>query len=254
MADKTLIAAVASAVAVGGVAGALLFAPVLSGAQEQEDPTTTTEAEGEDEVREHAFGLGHGPLGAAIGLDAAAEALGMSAEELRDALADGQTIAEVAEAQGVDIQEVIDAMVAAANDNIDEAVAELREELPERISEFVNEGFRGGDGFGRPGPRLRFGLFASIDAAAEAIGITEDDLRDALVDGQTIAEVAEAEGVEAQTVIDAVVADATARIDDAVADGDLDEDRAADLKEDLVERVTDAVNGEFRFPGRGPWS
>ena len=59
---------------------------------------------------------------------------------------------------------------------------------------------------------------------------------------------AEERGVAVQTVIDAIVADATARIDDAVADGDLEADDATELKEDLPDRVTDLVNRDG-FPG-----
>jgi hypothetical protein len=47
-------------------------------------------------------------------------------------------------------------------------------------------------------------------------------------------------------VIDALVADATARLDEAVADGRLDADRAEEIKADLVERITAKVNGEHR--------
>jgi uncharacterized protein YidB (DUF937 family) len=86
--------------------------------------------------------------------------------------------------------------------------------------------------------------------AATALGITEDELRTALQDGQTIAEVATEQGVDLQTVIDALVADISAEIDQRVADGDLDSDDAATLKESLTDRVTDLVNGELGF-GRG---
>jgi hypothetical protein len=51
-------------------------------------------------------------------------------------------------------------------------------------------------------------------------------------------------------VIDAMVADATERIDQRVADGDLDADRAASLKKGLPDRITDVVNGEAG-PGSG---
>ena len=83
---------------------------------------------------------------------------------------------------------------------------------------------------------------AGLEAAAEALGMSEDDLRTALRDGQTIAQVAEAQGVDVQTVIDAMVADATARIDEAVGDGNLDADRAEELKAELPERIADHVN------------
>jgi urease gamma subunit len=91
---------------------------------------------------------------------------------------------------------------------------------------------------------------AHLEAAAEAISIEVDALRDALRDGQTIAEVAQANGVEVQTVIDALVADVSARLDEAVAEGRLTQDEADEKKAELDERITALVNGE-RPPG-GP--
>jgi len=96
-----------------------------------------------------------------------------------------------------------------------------------------------------------------LDVAAEALGITEQELRDALRDGSSIAELAEQRGVDLQTVIDALVAEATARIDEQVAEGDLDAERAAELKEQLEQRITDLVEREgLARPGghgRGGW-
>ena len=89
-----------------------------------------------------------------------------------------------------------------------------------------------------------------LDVAAEALGITEDELLDSLRDGRSIADVAEERGVDPQTVIDALVAAATAHIDDEVAEGDLDADRAAELKERLAERVAGLVEREG-LPARG---
>jgi hypothetical protein len=82
------------------------------------------------------------------------------------------------------------------------------------------------------------------DAVAEALGITEDELREAVQGGATIAEVAEANGVEVQTVIDALVADATAHLDEEVAEGDLTEEQATERKAELEERITAMVNRE----------
>lgn len=105
------------------------------------------------------------------------------------------------------------------------------------------------------GGRLHRGGFrVGLDAAAEALGMSADDLRSELEDGKTIADVAKEKGVDVQTVVDAIVAEATQRIDQRVSDGDLDADRAAQLKQDLPQRITDLVNGEGgRFgPGPGP--
>jgi uncharacterized protein YidB (DUF937 family) len=238
--DKKLLtaAALAATLAVGGGVGALLGTPLVSGAQESDDPTTTTEAPDEGP----GFHFGHHRFGAPFeGVSAAAEALGMSASELRTALRDGRTIADVAEERGVDVQAVIDAMVAEATERIDERAAEAKEDLPERVTDLVN-----GEVPDHPGGP-RGGIRAGLDAAAEALGISVEDLRAALRDDRTIADVAEERGVDVQAVIDAMVADATAHIDEEVAEGDLDADRATELKEDLPERITDLVNQGPRF-------
>ncbi|MFZ6004353.1 MAG: hypothetical protein ACOYXM_10530 [Actinomycetota bacterium] len=232
-------AAFSFALAGGGVAGALLGTPSLSGAQDETDDTSATS----DIEGPVGFGGPGGHLGhRGAGLAAAAEALGITEDELRTALQDGKSIAQVAEEEGVDVQVVIDALVADATERLEEIEAAL----PERMTELVNRtGWGDHDGPGRPGPgrhpRLRH---LALEATAEAIGITTEELRTALADGSTVAEVAEANGVDVQDVIDALVADATERIDAAVESGDLDATRSEEMKANLVERITAHVNGE----------
>jgi ferredoxin len=177
---RKLIGAAAFTVALagGGVAGALLGTPGSSGAQESTTSTTVAEDEA----------VHHGGRHRGEHLEAAATALGITADELRTELEAGKTIAEVAEAQGVDIETVIDALVT-------DATADLRE----RITAMVNGdlSFGGGRGPGG-GPKL--------DVVVEALGITGEELRTALQEGQSIADIAEAQGVDVQTVIDALVA------------------------------------------------
>ena len=102
---------------------------------------------------------------------------------------------------------------------------------------------RGGPGRGR-----------HLEAAATAIGIEEDALREALQNDQTIAQVAQANGVDPQAVVDALVADVSARIDQKVADGELTQAEADEKKAELPERMTALVNGEKpeRPEGEGP--
>lgn len=95
-------------------------------------------------------------------------------------------------------------------------------------------------GPGRHGHRLHMGL----DVVSTTLGITEAELREALQDGQTIAEVAEANGVSAQTVIDAMVEAINTRVDEALAAGNIDEERAAEIKANAVARATEIVNKE----------
>ena len=251
MRTKSIVAAsvIAASVTTGAIGGALLFAPQLSGADE-----TTATAQTDDGTTPAAVGhhrkLG-GPFGA--GLDVAAEAIGISEEDLRAALEDGKTIAQVAEELDVDVQTVIDALVAAATERLEE----LEASLPERISELVNNPMPAfGEGHpvrGPGGPGFGPMLGAGLDAAAEALGIEVSELHDALRDGKSIADVAAENDVDVQDVIDALVAAGTEAIDDAVAAGKIDEERAAELKDNLSDRVTAFVNGEHPVgPGPGP--
>jgi len=89
-----------------------------------------------------------------------------------------------------------------------------------------------------------------VESLTEALGVTADELQAAREAGQSIADVAAAQGVDLQNVIDALVADAQVRIDAKIASGDIDAERAAEISDTLVERVTARVNGE-RPEGEG---
>lgn len=104
--------------------------------------------------------------------------------------------------------------------------------LQERIGEFR-------------GHRKGFARGFQLETAAGVIGLEVDALTEAIRDGQTIAEVAEANGSSAQAVIDALVADANAKLDQAVADEKLTMERAEEIRADAPDRIEAMVNGEF---------
>lgn len=106
------------------------------------------------------------------------------------------------------------------------------------------------DGHGGPGMRGGRGG-PGLEAAAAAIGITEDELRTALRDGGTLAEVAEANGVEPQTVIDALVAELQNRLDQKVADGDLTQEEADEKLASGTERITERMTSTMPERGEG---
>lgn len=231
------------ALAGGGMAGAVIGVPSISGAQGE--PTETTQA-------------GHNRRAHPDRLATAAEAIGISTDDLREALKGGQSIAEVAEANGVEAQTVIDALVAKVTTHLEGLLAEL----PDRIAEAVNRQGppdhagpgqggpgHGGPGQGGPGQGGRRG--PGLEAAASAIGISVEDLRTAVMGGDTVAEVAAANNVEVQTVIDALIADATTHLNQAVADGHLSEADAAKRAAHLSERITAMVNGTMSPGGPG---
>lgn len=124
----------AAAITGGALVGSIAGVPAVSGAQETTEapaPEATTDTATEA-PRHRPGGPGHAMRG--MKLEAAAEAIGITEEELREQLRGGATLAEVAEANGVDRQAVVDALVAAGNEQLDE----LRASLPERMEELMD--------------------------------------------------------------------------------------------------------------------
>jgi hypothetical protein len=110
----------------------------------------------------------------------------------------------------------------------------------------------GGGMGGHGGPGMRGGRGGpGLEAAAGAIGITEEELRTALRDGGTLAEVAEANGVDPQAVIDALVAELQTRLDERVADGDLTQEEADEKLASGTERITERMTSTLPERGEG---
>lgn len=164
------------------------------------------------------LGDGHGPHGGrgpldGAALDAAAKALGMTTDELTTALQSGKTLEQLATEKGVDFQTVQDAIRAA-----------------------------------RP---LRLGS-TELDAAAKALDMTTDELSTALKDGKTLQELADAAGVDLQTVQDAIKAAHTTemrtQIEQAVTDGNMTQEKADWLLEGLDKGFLDGRGFGFGGP------
>lgn len=85
-------------------------------------------------------------------------------------------------------------------------------------------------GPGGPGPFMRPGLGFGMDVAAQAIGITPEQLRQELP-GKSLSDVAKAHNVDPAKVATALKNEAGAKIDQAVANGRLTAERATQLKE-----------------------
>ena len=144
------------------------------------------------------------------------------------------------------IQDILAPLVAAGT--IDQAQADavtqaLVAARPER-----GEGpGRGGHGRGDHGPARK-----SLAAASTALGITEQELATQLRDGRTIAQVAQERGVDVQVVIDALVAEFKAHLDEEVASGEHTQEEADQKLAKATERITDMVNNGRPEGGRGP--
>lgn len=88
------------------------------------------------------------------------------------------------------------------------------------------------------GKRLKHAHRAAVNAVAELLGTDPEALRDQLKDGETLAGIAAAQGVEVSDVIDAVVT----AISEHAAEHGYEVDTEA-----LTEKVTALVNGEHPY-------
>ncbi len=118
-------------------------------------------------------------------------------------------------------------------------------EIPEECQAYMNQyGPFGPGGWGG------FGL-SPVAIAAEALGMEQADLVAELRDGKTIAQVAEEQGVELQTVVDAIVDAHAERLAQAVEAGLLTQEEADERLSQLAEDMAERLSEPFTFQGWG---
>jgi hypothetical protein len=106
----------------------------------------------------------------------------------------------------------------------------------------------GGPGKGGPGMGGQGGGLATV---ATTLGLTSDEVRTAIQGGQTIAQLAEANGKTAQSVIDALVAEVKAHFDAEVASGEHTQADADARIAEATTQITDFVNNTQTAAGPG---
>jgi hypothetical protein len=97
---------------------------------------------------------------------------------------------------------------------------------------------RGGRGFG-----------VGLDTVAEILGMEAEDVRAAVAEGTTLAELAERQGVGRDALIDGIVAEVTSSLDEKVAAGDLTQAEADERLAAVTERIGDMVDRSPRLGG-----
>jgi ribosomal protein S20 len=235
---------VIGSVAVGGVAGAVLGVPSLSGAS---NGSTTVSPVTVPSAGAQAKGGLRGAMGDRF--EAAAKALKLTPEQLKDKLSDGKTtIADVAKQQNVDIDDVIDAIAAADRKAIEDWVNKPIPHRPFGGMPGANKG-SGPNGM-RGGPIA--GAFRGLDDIAKSLNTTPKELIQDLMSGKSIAQIAKDKGVDVNKLIDDAVAAANKRIDEAQSNGKITKEQAEKAKSTVRDAITKLVNGELpKFGGKG---
>ncbi len=159
--------------------------------------------------------------------------------------ADPSTTAPPAAAHKSPLDQVLDDLVAkgtitqAQADAVRNGVDAKRKELGQNMG----PGMRLGGGAGM------MGVFGDV---AKQLGMTPQDLLTELRSGKSLADVAKAKGLDEQKVIDSLVSAADARIDQAVKDGKLAQDKADTMKAKLPDRIKALVEHQGFKGGHAP--
>ncbi len=264
--SKMVRYAIPAALVAGGVTFGTMFSPIgLAAAESTDEGDNSGEAnveerskDGSDDRKSHRWGR----RGARI--DAVTESLGLTAEQVGEGLDAGKSLADLALEQDVPVEDLQADLVAAANLRLDEAVAEgtldaeradeIREGLDEKVDEWINrtpgdgEGRgKGQKGKGRSGAGL---LKGGSEEVSELLGLDTEEIRVALSEGNSLADIAEQQDVPVEDLAAVLAANAIERIDSAVEEEKITEEQATEAKEGLDERIDEFLDKEFDGEGR----
>ncbi|MEE8345889.1 MAG: hypothetical protein V3S20_00945 [Dehalococcoidia bacterium] len=161
-------------------------------------------------------------------------------------------LGKVAEKLGVGEDELQTAIDEARDETLDEAVDEglLTEEQAERLLDRAGKGGfmfppRQRDGDGQV--RKASGLIA--EAVVEVLGIQKEEIKEARMDGQSLAEIADGQGMSAEDLSAALLGQVQAQLDDLVSDERITQEQADNIFERLEESIGDLIAGEYPGPG-----
>jgi hypothetical protein len=178
-------------------------------------------------------------------IQATADATGLQSEDITRQLRDGSTLAELITANGADVNTVLNDAVAAATEQINAAVAEgrlgqvqadrLLANLPDLYNTAVNGELRQ--------ELVEWGVTRGLLAlAAEHTGLQPREIAEELRYGQSLADVLTNHDVDVNTFIDAAVTQLDERLDTAVTNGRITQERADEMLQTFRDRLTEGIN------------
>lgn len=201
---------------------------------------------------------------------------GLTITEIRDLLADGNTLAQIITDNGGSVDAVVDAAMAELAEHLAEAVEDGRitqaeadailAAAPDRIDTALNTTFDGGFGFGYGPGETGMGLgdcmglgmgtgdcmggrFGDrtpvrnvLNAVLDATGLSITEVRDAMQAGDTLADVLSANDVNVDTFVAGLLSDAEARLATAVENGRITQEQADERLAIISDRITEALN------------
>lgn len=186
-------------------------------------------------------------IGAIAALAVAGAGGAVAATQLGSPNEESQAVIDDAAKQlGIEPSRLTNALKQALLNRVDAAVQAGR--LSEERGEALKERIRSGEtplllgGFGFKGPGLHFHL-GDLDTITSYLGLSATELRTRLADGQSLAQIARAEGKSVDGLVDAITDATKQKVNAAVDDGTLTRERADLILSDIQDRVSELVNG-----------
>jgi len=165
-------------------------------------------------------------------------------------------LARVAGHLGISTEKLEDATKAAAIDqvNADLEAGRITKAQADAMKAQIEKGgvplfFGGPHRFGDFGHKMPFAPHDHLSSAAAYLGLTVPQLFQKLANGQSLADVAEAQHKSVDGLKQAILDGAKKDLDQAVKSGFLTEAQAKDALEALESHIDDIVNGKFPGPG-----
>ena len=159
----------------------------------------------------------------------------------------GNFVGKLAENLGITQGELEGAIDETQLQLVDEALAEGRitDEQAANKRERIESGESSFGAFGRRGHQMhQRGGFSHGADIAEFIGIEPEELREAIEGGQSVAQVAEANGVSEQELTDYLLGEIETKLAEAVESGKIDQVTADEKLANATEKIAECINRE----------
>lgn len=180
------------------------------------------------------------------------EQTGLSREDLRARLADGESLADIIEAEGGNLEAVVAAALAGLDEKIEalveagrlqsNQVADYKAAAEQRVRDWLagSHESKRGKSRGRLGGKAG-GLVAIV---SEQTGVLVEDIRARLAEGESLADVIESADGDLTAVTDAAMAGFEERLAAAIENGKVSADQADELRQGMRSRIETALQAD----------
>ena len=195
------------------------------------------------------FGRGGGKSNVTTAIE---EQTGLSQEDQRARLADGESLADIIEAEGGDLEAVVTAALTGLDEKVEalveagrlesDQVDDYKAAAEQRVRDWLAGTHQGSRGKGRG----RFGgrAVGLITIVSEQTSVSVEDIRTKLADGESLADIVEESEGDLTAVTDAAMAAFETRLTMAIENGRVSAEQADELRQSTRERIEAALQAD----------